>query len=125
MDGRSKRAGRRVAGAVIAGTAIVTLGVGVHNEAQVIEMFAQPQAMSKQTNDIRQEECLFRAIRSQVPEGAHVYVSGEDWHYMQRLAELSTPWAVPEANPASARYKLAMIPARGHCYGFALKVSRI
>jgi hypothetical protein len=96
----------------------------VRHEVQVMEGLTTPQLMSKQTTNIQAEECLYRAIRSQVPEGAHFYVNGKDWHNMQRLAELSTLWAVPEANPANARYKLAVVPARGHCDGLALQVSR-
>src|SRR5260370_41928409 len=125
MDGTTKEARKRAGCAVTVAAGVVMLRLGVHHELQVMELFAKPQTMSQQTTNIRQEECLYRAIRAQVPKGAHVYVNSQDWHYAQRLAELSTSWAVPEANLANARYKLAMIPADGHCYGLALKVSLV
>jgi hypothetical protein len=107
------------------GTAAVMLGVGVHNEVQVVNLFTSPREMSQQATDIRSEECLYQAIRSQVPAGAHVYINPQNWHYVQRLTELSTLWAVPEANPADAQYELTEIPAHGQCYGYALKVTRL
>jgi hypothetical protein len=118
---RPSRTAKRAASAVIAIAAIAALAVGAHRDAQVIEMFNKPQAVHQQTTNVLAEQCLYQAIRSQVPKGAPVYTA--DGYYTQRLAELSTLWAVPVPTLAQARYQLAVVPG-GQCYGLALKVSR-
>ena len=121
MGWRPSRAARRLASVVILVAAIVALGVGAHRDLLVIDMFTKPQAVHQQTTNVLAEQCLYQAIRSEVPKGAPVYT--QDGYYTQRLAELSTLWAVPVPTLAQARYQLAVIPG-GQCYGLALKVSR-
>jgi len=118
---RTSRAARRAASVVILIAAIAALGVGAHRDVLVIHMFTKPQAVHQQTTNVLAEQCLYQAIRSEVPKGALVYP--QDGYYKQQLAELSTLWAVPVATLAQARYQLAVIPG-GQCHGLALKVSR-
>lgn len=63
-------------------------------------------------------------IRSEVPKGATVCTKDPLWAH-QRLSELSTLWAVPQAKRADARYWLTFVSARGHCGGLEPKVSRL
>jgi hypothetical protein len=103
----------------------VTLGLSVHHGLQHTATLDQPPNIAKGTAALQQEECLYRAIRSEVPKGATVYVNSAKWQYTQRLAELSTLWAVPQPTLATAQWRLSFVSARGHCAGLALKVSRL
>lgn len=125
LGGRSRKVGKRVCCAGIAAAAAVTLGLSVQHGLQHTATIDQRPEVTAQTTLFRQEECLYHAIRSEVPKGAAVYVNSADWHHTQRLAELSTLWAVPRPTLATAQWRLSLVPARGHCAGLALKVSRL
>jgi hypothetical protein len=107
--------------------AAVTLGLSVHHGVQRTIALDRPSNVTADTDAFRQEECLYAAIRSEVPKGAAVYVNTGSWQHMQRLAELSTLWAVPQPTVATAQWRLAIVPvpAHGHCDGLALKASRL
>ena len=60
-----------------------------------------------------------------MPKGAAVYVNSAKWQHTQRLAELSTLWAVPQPTLATAQWRLSIVPAHGHCDGLALKAGRL
>jgi hypothetical protein len=124
MDERSRRVVKRVACAGIVSAAAVTLGLSVHHDAKITAAALAPASIRQQTFLFRQEECLYQAIRRQLPKGATVYVTNPRWEYTQRLAELSTLWAVPQPSLAKAQYRLIIVPARGHCSGLALEVHR-
>lgn len=121
---RSRRAGKRVACAGIVAAAGVTLGVAVHHDLQFTAKVTTPAAIGYQTTLLRREECLYRALRSDVPKGAAFYVSGPFWTPRQELAELSTLWAVPQTTPDSAGWLLSLVQAQGHCSGQALEAHR-
>jgi RecG-like helicase len=125
MDWRSKRAGKRVGCVAIVAAAAVTLGLSVHHDVQFTASVTTPEAIATQTALVRQEECIYDAIRAAVPKGARVYVITPNFHPTQRLSELSTLWAVPQANIANAQWRLTLVPARGHCDGEALRVTRL
>jgi hypothetical protein len=125
MGKHSKRIGKRLGCAAIVSAAVVTLGLSVHHDVQFTASVTSPTAIEAAVVGVQQEECLYRAIRTQVPKGAAVYIDGANWMHAQRLAELSTPWAVPQATPATARWRLSIVYARGHCYGEALEVRRL
>jgi hypothetical protein len=125
LGGRSRQVSKRVCCAAIVVAAAVTLGLSVHHGLQHTAALDQPSNIAKDTAALQQEECLYRAIRSEVPKGATVYVNSAKWQYTQRLAELSTLWAVPQPTLATAQWRLSFVPARGHCAGLALKVSRL
>lgn len=71
----------------------------------------------------RQQACIYHAIRSQLPKGAAVFIADRDVYDAQRLAELSTLWAVPQPNPATARWTLSLVPGQA-CSGLSLRVRR-
>ena len=125
MGGRSRLSGKRIGCAVIVAVAAVTLGLTVHHDLQFTAKVTTQQWIGVQTADVQQEECIYNAIRSQVPKGAAVYVDSPDFASAQRLAELSTLWAVPQANLATAQWRLSLVPAHGHCGGLALEVRRL
>jgi hypothetical protein len=125
MGERLPRAARRAGAAGIVAAAALTVGLSVHHEAQLTAAALTPQQIADQTAAYRQEECLYHAIRSQVPEGAAVYITSPPAAPpTERLSELSTLWAVLEAKPAAARWTLSLVTARGHCGGVALEVHR-
>jgi hypothetical protein len=124
MSERSRKVAKRIGCIAIASAAAVTIGLSVHHDLQITATVLRPAAVRLQTAVFRQEECLYHAIRSEVPKGATVYVNSPRWQYTQRLAELSTPWAVPQPTLATARWQLSLVPAAGHCSGLALEVRR-
>ena len=124
MGARLGRVGKRIGSAAIVSVAAVTLGLSVHHGLQFTSNFVTPRQISSHAAGLQWEECIYKAIRSQVPEGAAVYPSGPTWALTLRLAELSTPWAVPQASPATAQWILALAPAHGPCAGLTLEVRR-
>jgi hypothetical protein len=116
--------GKLVGCAAIVVAAIVTLGLSVHNDVQFTASVTTQQFMASSNADMRQEQCIYSAIRSRLPKGATIYTDGQFWQPLQRLDELSTTWAVPQANPADAQWTVTLVPARGECGGLALKVTR-
>jgi hypothetical protein len=126
---------KRIGCAAIAFAAAVTLGLSVHHELQTTAEVLSPASIKYATAADRQEECIYHAIRSELPRGAAVYISDPvvQWQNFQRLAELSTLWAVPQPSPATARWTIALVPGSSrvpgspvpsHCYGLALEVRR-
>jgi len=124
MGERPRQISKRIVCAAIVAAAAVTLGLSVHHDLQFTSKVTAPKFIADQTAALRQEECIYDAIRSQVPKGAAVYVDGPGWAH-QRVAELSTLWAVPQASLATARWRLSLVPVRGHCGGLALEVRRL
>jgi hypothetical protein len=116
---------KRIACAAVVAAAAVTLGLSVHHDLQFTSKVTAPTFIKDQTAALGQEECIYQAIRSQVPEGAAVYVDDPGYAHTQRVTELATLWAVPQASPATARWRLSLVPARGHCGGLALEVRRL
>jgi hypothetical protein len=125
-----RHAGRRIGCALIVAAAGVTLGLSVHHGLRTTTALVRPRAVRLSVVADRQEQCIYRAIRSDLPKGAAVYIN--DPVHIQRLAELSTLWAVPQPSRATARWTIALVPsasgpgshARSRCYGLALEVRR-
>ncbi len=123
-SGHRRRTGTsmRLSCAFLAAVAVVTLGLGVRQDLQVNASVLSPAAVRNATAADKQEMCLFRAFRRELPEGATFYDSDANLGHFQRLAELATLWAVPEQNPAAAQWRVAIVP--GHCARIGLKVWR-
>jgi hypothetical protein len=124
-------AARRISCAVIVAAAGVALGFSVHHGLQTSSAFLRPASIRSAVVADRREDCIYRAIRSELPRGAAVYIN--DPVHVQRLTELSTLWAVPQVSPATARWAISLVPssslgpgsdARSRCYGLALEVRR-
>jgi hypothetical protein len=123
---------RRLGCAMIVSAAGLALGFSVHHGLQTTTAFLRPGSVRSAVVADRREDCIYRAIRSELPKGAAVYVN--DPVHVQRLTELSTLWAVPQVSPATARWTISLVPsssvahgsyARSSCYGLALEVRRI
>jgi hypothetical protein len=143
MSGRSERVGKRIGCAAIVVAACAGLGLGVHHDVQFTHSATSATFVAQTNAQMRQEECVYGAIRLLVPKGATVYVNAPQFQPTQRLAELSTLWAVPEANIADAQYRLSLVapkgrsvfpypltaaaldPAKGQCEGLTLEVRRL
>lgn len=120
-----RRVVKRVGCAVIVSAAGVTLGLSVHDGLRATAAFLRPAAIRRAVVTDRQAECIYRAIRSELPKGATVYIN--DPVHVQRLAEWSTLWAVPQPSPATARWIISLgsgSPGPRHCYGLVLQVRR-
>jgi hypothetical protein len=114
MGASARRAGKRIGCVAVIAAAAVTAGLSVHHDLTFVSQDLTPKSVASQTAALHQEECLYQAIRLMVPKDATVYVNANRWNAAQRLSELSTAWAVPDANLASARYRLTLVSARGH-----------
>jgi len=143
MSGRSERVGKRIGCAAIVVAAGVGLGLSVHHEVQFTRSATTTTFVAQANAQMSQEECVYSAIRRLVPKGATVYVTAPQFQPTQRLAELATLWAVPEANIADAQYRLSLVapkgqsvfpypltaaapdPAKGQCEGLTLEVRRL
>ena len=134
-DGSSVPVGRRhvvkrIGCAVIASAAAVTLGLSVHHDVQTTAAVLSPASIKHATAADQQEECIYHAIRSELPSGAAVYINDPvvQWGNFQRLAELSTLWAVPQPSPATAQWTLSLVRRTslvpGHCSGLAPEIRR-
>lgn len=113
MSGHSGLLGKRIACAAIVIAAGVGLGLSVHHDVQFTGSVTTTEQIKAEDAAMRQEECLYSAIRLKVPKGATVYTVAPRFQPTQRLAELSTLWAVPVANIADAQYRLTLVPPRG------------
>lgn len=123
MAEHSKPTWKRIGCAGMASAAAVTMGLSVHHEVQLTATFLAPGQTALQTSLYRQQQCIYRAVRDEVPKGATVYItSPPNAVPTERLSEVSTLWAVLEANPAAARWMLSLVPASGHCGGQEVEV---
>ena len=144
MSVRSERAGKRIGCAAIVVAAGVGLGLSVHHDVQFTGSVTTAKFIAGVNGQQRQAECVFDAIRLEVPEGATVYVTDPLSLPADHLVEWSTPWAVPEADIADAQYRLTLVPphgrrlffpfpltraapdpAKGQCEGLTLEVRRL
>ena len=126
-----RRVAKRIGCAVIVSAAGVALGSSVHHGLQATTAFLRPASIRSAVLADRQEACIYRAIRSELPKGATVYIN--DPVHVQRLAELSTLWAVPQASPVTARWTISLVPRTSpvpgspvppYCHGLVLEVRR-
>jgi hypothetical protein len=108
------RVAKRIGCVAIISAAAVTAGLSVHHDLQFLSRDLTSSSIAGQTAKLQQLECLSQAIRIEVPEGATVYVNNPRATITDRLGELSTPWAVPQARLADAQYRLTLVPAHGH-----------
>ena len=66
-----RHVGRRVGCAFIVCAAAVMLGLSVQHGLEVNAAALSPASIRTWTSFDREEECIYRAIRSDLPEGAH------------------------------------------------------
>lgn len=142
MSGRSMQVGKRMVSAAIVAAAALGLGLIVHHDVQFTSSVRTAKYAAHVNAQLQQEECVYQAIRLNVPKGATVYTTVPRFQPTQRLAELSTLWAVPVANIADAQYQLTFVaphgrvvpfplttaapdPAKGQCSGLTLKVRKL
>lgn len=128
MGDRVKRIGKRLGCAGIVVAAAVSLGLSVRHSVQFAANWGTPANKTAWTIASRQSECLYQAIRKQVPEGVTAYVHGPTHALTWRMATLSTPWLVPqEASPPTALWRLSLVyvPPRTQCHGLELKVQHL
>lgn len=100
------------------------LAFSAHHGLQVRGSELSASTVRASTMAYQQEECIYHAIRSHLPKNAWVYIDEPRADWAQRLAELSTLWAVPQLNRTSAQYAMSVASGRA-CHGLSLRVTRI
>lgn len=143
MSGRSERVVKRIGCVAIVAAAGVGLGLSVHHDVQFTASVTRAQYTAQVNAQLQQAECVYDAIRQEVPKGATVYLTYPLSTAADRLSEWSTLWAVPQTNIADAQYQLTLVssrgqriiffpltsgapdPAKGRCEGLVLKVHRL
>ncbi len=118
-----RKVGKIIACAVIFCGAGVAIGIEANSDVQTTESLLAPASVNFAAHAHSQQRCVYNEIRHKVPEGARIYVNSPDVGFTQRLAELSTLWAVPQQSRATAKY-LVSIHA-GNCFGVTVEVRRI
>jgi hypothetical protein len=116
---------KRIAGAIIAVGAGVTIGLSVHHDEQTTAAALSPASIQQAATVRQTETCLYQAIRTELPRGAEIYIGNPDVAHFQRLAELTTLWAVPVPTPATAQWQVWLAPyttGQGDCLGVQLMV---
>jgi hypothetical protein len=113
-----------IACAAIIAVAAVTVTWKAHEDLAITAAQLSPRSVEAFNSSDASWQCIFRAIRAAVPKGAPVYVGTEHGTFFQRLAELTTPWAVPEPRLSAARWSLTISRAAGACSGLKLTATR-
>ena len=98
-----RQVGTRIGCALIVSAAAVMLGLSIHHGLQGNAGELNPGAIKAWARFDRQEECIYHAIRSELPKGATIYIDDPVAYDAQRLAELSTLWAVPQSRAPPPR----------------------
>jgi len=111
----------RIGCAAVVAAAAVALGWEVHHGVAADAGVLSQASIGAWTTNNDQEECIYRAIRSDLPESARVFIDGKSTYDDYRLAELTTTWAVPQPGPATADWTMSLAAGRA-CSGLALQV---
>jgi hypothetical protein len=99
------------------------LGLAVHHGLQESATDLGRHSVRLAAANDRQEECIYKAIRSKLPKGAAIYVPNYAYGQEVRANDLATLWAVPQPSPATAQWVVSLV--HGHeCGGLRLKVRR-
>jgi hypothetical protein len=101
---------KRLACAVIAAGAGLTIGLSAHHDQQTTAAALNPASIAVAVSTKQTEACLYHAIRTELPRGATIYVGSPDVAHFQRLVELSTLWAVPVPTLATAQWQVWIAP---------------
>jgi hypothetical protein len=104
-------------------TAAVVLGLSIHRGLGITAAESSRVSVSSWTTSIDQEECIYHAIRAELPKGTAVFIEEHLPYFAQMLTELATPWAVPQARSATANWVMSLTPGR-ECSGESLVVRR-
>lgn len=116
-------AGKIAACAVIAAVAAVTIGLSVRRDQQATAGYLTPASVRFGVGEEAQVSCLYHLIRQDLPRNARVYVDSTNVNHIQRLVELSTPWALPQPTAATAKWEIDVVP--GDCHKIGLKVRHL
>jgi hypothetical protein len=97
---------KRLAAALVIITAIATFALSTHNEVQLTAGILNPQAVRAANQFEALTECVYRAIRAEVPRGASIYTDSSNRFTYQQIVETSTLWATPRITLAQAEYEV-------------------
>jgi hypothetical protein len=107
--------------ALIASVAAGTIGLAVHHDVETTSAVLKPSSLALAIHLNTQELCFYHLIRKELPKGATIYVGNTAPAQIQRLAELSTLWTVPQQTAATAEWEIFLYHASG-CSGLGLIV---
>ncbi|HXY44460.1 MAG TPA: hypothetical protein VEH29_09755 [Acidimicrobiales bacterium] len=112
-----------IARMVIVATVAIAVGLTVHHGLQIATGARSATSVARGDRANQLEECVYAAIRSELPRGATVYIN-VNRAYGQLLAELSTLWAVPQATPATAQWVMSVVGGPS-CVEVSVEVRRL
>jgi hypothetical protein len=116
----------RLASALVIITAIATFALSTHNEVQLTAGILNAQAVRAANQFEALTECVYLAIRAEVPRGASIYVDSANRFTYQQIVETSTLWATPRIRLARAQYEVNLDKTPGgRCDGRALAVRHL
>jgi hypothetical protein len=115
------RIGKLLGCAAVCCISAAALGLSVHHGLQDTAANLGKNSVKAAAANDRQEECIYRAIRSKLPKGAPIYVPDYAHGNEVRANDLATLWAVPQPGPATARWIVSLVPGR-ECGGLRLEV---
>jgi hypothetical protein len=114
---------KRLACVAIVVVAAVNLWPKVVHDRHFTAAVLRPASVRRGVWEDNQRDCLYRAIRAAVPEGARVDVGGvSNPVFIQDITELSTDWAVMQLTPRGAQWKVFMYHTHGDCSGMSVAV---
>jgi len=115
------RAGKLLGCAAVCCISAAALGLSIHHGLQDTAAYLGKRSVDLAAANDRQEECIYRAIRSKLPRGAPIYVPDYAHGKEVRANDLATLWAVPQPAPATARWIVSLVRGR-ECGRLRLKV---
>jgi hypothetical protein len=115
--------GKIAACAVIAAVAAVTIGLSVRQDLRATAGYVRPVSAGFAVLQAERISCLYHLIRHDLPRNARVYIDSTNVNHIQRLSELSTPWALPQPTAATAQWEIDIV--HGDCYKIGLKVRHL
>jgi hypothetical protein len=99
------------------------LGLAAHHGLQESATYVDRHSVALAAANDRQEECIYRAIRSKLPKGAAIYVPNYAYGNEVRVNDLATLWAAPQPTVTTAHWVVSLVRGR-ECGGLRLKVRR-
>ncbi len=125
---RVRRAIKSIVCAAIIAVAGVACGWKAYTDLSITANLLRSRSVADSNLNNGAWQCIYRSIRAAVPEGSRVYINinTSDALFLQRLTEMTTPWAMPVPRMSGARLVLSISRAPGddYCSGLELGVTQ-
>ncbi len=108
---------------LIAATVAVMFALCLHRGFDITAFERSATSVDRWSSFNQREECIYAAIRSELPRGATVFIYDRAVTYRQELTELSTLWAIPRRPRTTAQWMMTLVRGQ-ECVDVTLKVHR-